>query len=361
MSKDASPQPPAPPEMPACRVLVLAAAPAQLLDIAGPAEILSQANRLTGRPLYDIACHIVPEPGSAATSAGLPLGSTVGPAEIRAWNRLDILIVAGGEGARRRCAEPDLAGLAAHLAARAERVVGVCTGAFILAEAGCLDGRRVATHWRWCETLARRHPGLSVDPEPIYLRDGRVWTSAGITAGMDLALALVEADHGHALALSVARELVMFLRRPGSQKQFSTLLAAQTDLPTRLTDLIAWMGENLHRPLRVETLAGRAGLSPRQFARAFRTRTGTTPARLLERLRVEAARRMLESGGAGLATVAAHCGFQSEETLRRAFLRQVGVSPGDYRDRFRSAPRAAPTPPGPSRAFAQDPERRPQP
>jgi transcriptional regulator GlxA family with amidase domain len=320
------------------RVLILAAAPAQLLDIAGPAEVLAQAGRLgdAGAGSYDLACHIVPEAGSPATTAGLALGSTVGAADLRAWPALDTLIVAGGEGARRRCGEPAVRDLTRHLAGRARRVVGICTGAFILASAGCLDGRRATTHWRWAEALARDHPGITVDPEPIYVHDDGVWTSAGITAGLDLALALVEADHGHALALAVAREMVMFLRRPGGQKQFSPHLAAQTGLSARLADLVPWMSENLHRPLRVETLAERAGLSPRQFARAFRAQTGTTPARLLERLRVETARRMLEADGGSLAAVAALCGFGADETMRRAFLRHVGVPPGDYRDRFRA-------------------------
>ncbi|MDP4023141.1 helix-turn-helix domain-containing protein [Methylobacterium sp. NEAU 140] len=324
------------------RVLILAAAPAQLLDIAGPAEVLAQAGRLAEGPtgdaaLYEVALHIVAEPGASATTAGLPLGSTVTAEDLGAWGPFDTLIVAGGQGARRRCDEDAVRDLTLALAARARRVVGVCTGAFILAAAGCLAGRRVTTHWRWCRELARRHPDLAVDPEPIYLHERGVWTSAGITAGIDLTLALVEADYGHALALAVARELVMFLRRPGGQRQFSSLLTAQTDLPARLADLVAWMGENLHRPLRVEDLAARAGLSPRQFARAFRAETGETPARLLERLRVEAARRMLESG-AGVAAVAGRCGFQADETLRRAFLRHVGVPPGDYRDRFRIRP-----------------------
>ncbi len=322
------------------RVLILAAAPAQLLDIAGPAEVLTQANHLglseAAARHYDLACHIVPEPGSPATTAGLPLGSTIEVSDPEAWLTLDTLIVAGGEGARRRCGDPVVRDLTRHLASRARRVVGVCTGAFILAAAGCLDGRRVTTHWRWGEALARAHPGIAVDPEPIFIHDDGVWTSAGITAGLDLTLALVEADHGHALALAVARELVMFLRRPGGQKQFSPHLAAQTSLSTRLADLVPWMSENLHRPLRVETLAGRVGLSPRQFARAFRAETGTTPARLLERLRVDAARRMLEAEGCSLAAVAALCGFGADETMRRAFLRQVGVPPGDYRNRFRA-------------------------
>ena len=345
--------PPSAASRPSRRVLILATAPAQLLDIAGPAEILAQAGRLKGAetktvppddgpPLYAISCFVVPEPGSPATSAGISLASTVTEQEMLGWTNLDTLIVVGGEGARRRCADGAIQTLTRRLATRARRVVGVCTGAFILAAAGCLAGRKVTTHWRWCDELRRRHPGLAVDPEPIYVRDGNVWTSAGITAGMDLALALVEADHGHALALAVARELVMFLRRPGGQKQFSTLLSAQAGLSVRLADLLAWMSENLHQPLPVETLAAHASLSPRQFARAFRTETGLTPARMLERMRVEAARRMLEADQTGVSAVAARCGFQADETMRRAFLRHVGVPPGVYRDRFRTKPPFAP-------------------
>ncbi|WP_375410134.1 GlxA family transcriptional regulator [uncultured Methylobacterium sp.] len=329
------------------RTLILGAAPSQLLDIAGPAEILAQAGYLKERekgaaategrpPLYTVSCLIVPEAGSPATSAGLTLHSTVTEAEALAWTDLDTLIVVGGEGARRRCTETAIRSLTQRLVANARRVVGVCTGAFILAEADCLRGRKVTTHWRWCDELSRLHPDLLVDPEPIYVRDGDVWTSAGVTAGMDLTLALVEADHGHALALAVARELVMYLRRPGGQKQFSAALSAQTGLSVRLADLMAWMGENLHQPLSVNDLAARAGLSPRQFARAFGAETGVTPARMLERLRVESARRMLESDQASVSEVAARCGFQADETMRRAFLRHLGVPPGNYRNMFRT-------------------------
>lgn len=323
----------------------MGAAPSQLLDIAGPAEVLVQAGYLrnysndlqiagASRTSYEICCLIVPELGSSTTSAGLTLQSTVTEVEALSWSDLDTLIVVGGEGARRRCADPAIQSLTQRLAANARRVVGVCTGAFILAEAGCLRGRKVTTHWRWCDELRRRHPELSIDPEPIYVRDGNVWTSAGITAGMDLALAIIEADHGHALALAVARELVMFLRRPGGQKQFSTTLSAQAGLSVRLADLVAWMSENLHRPLSVDDLAARASLSPRQFARAFRAEIGVTPARMLENMRVEAARRILETDRAGVSDVAARCGFQADETMRRAFLRQLGVPPGSYRNRF---------------------------
>jgi len=338
------------------RVLILTAAPAQLLDIAGTVEVLAQAGRLRavekgGRgevgsfaPLYDIAVHIVPAPGMPNTSAGLDLRSSWSENEVLACTGLDTLVVVGGEGARRRASDPAIQELVLYLAPRSRRIVGVCTGAFILAEAGLLAGRRATTHWRWCAELGRRYPELRVDPEPIYIRDGSVWTSAGITAGMDLALALVEDDHGHALALSVARELVLFLRRPGDQKQFSAVLSAQTGTSERFGDLLAWMSENLHRELSVEALADRACLSPRQFARVFHEEIGVTPARMLERLRVEAARQHLENGRTGLAAVVAACGFGTEETMRRAFLRHVGAPPGDYRDRFRpGAPFRIPT------------------
>ena len=327
------------------RVLVLAMSPAQLLDIAGPAEVLAQAGRLhaiergaalscRSPVLYEVALHIV---GGTATSAGLALASTTSEQALLTGPPIDTLIVVGGEGARRHATEPTLQRLVRHLSPQARRVVGVCTGAFILAAAGLLKGRSVTTHWRWCAELARRHPDMTVQPDPIYVRDGRVWTSAGITAGMDLALALVEEDHGHTLALAVARELVLFLRRPGDQKQFSTVLSAQTGPAARLGDLVTWIEENLNHSLPIGVLAARACLSPRQFARVVQEETGTTPARLVERMRVEAARRRLEQGRTRLAAVAASCGFRTEETMRRSFLRQVGVAPGEYRDRFRRA------------------------
>jgi transcriptional regulator GlxA family with amidase domain len=313
--------------------------------LAGPAEVLAQAGRLHATErgwadpvsLYDIAFHVVAGPDLAQTSAGLTFHPMESEAALLSLEALDTLIVIGGEGARERAGDQRLQMLVQHLAPRTERLVGVCTGTFILAAAGLLEGRRVTTHWRFCPELARRHPGLTIDPEPIFIRDGHLWTSAGVTAGMDLVLALVEEDHGHALALAVARELVLFLRRPGDQKQFSSVLAAQSRSGSRLDALTAWLAGNLHRPVSVETMADRACLSPRQFARVFRKETGLTPARFLERMRVEAARQQLETGHGGLAAVVERCGFGTEETMRRAFIRQLGASPGDYRDRFRRA------------------------
>jgi transcriptional regulator GlxA family with amidase domain len=324
------------------RILILAAAPAQLLDLAGPAEVFSQANRLSGAPLYDIEVAIVPGPGRRAptTTSGVALATGRSLAALLADRRpLDTLMVAGGEGARTRNREPALRDAVRRLARRARRVASVCTGAFVLAAVGLLDGKRAVTHWRWCARLAAAHQRITVDPEPIFIHDGDLWTSAGVTAGIDLVLALLEEDHGHPLALAVARELVMFLRRPGGQQQFSAALAAQSSTRADLRDLVAWIADHLGQPLTVESLAERARMSPRQFARVFARELGVTPAKLVDRLRVEAARRRLEDSPKGLAGVAASCGFGSEETMRRAFLRHLGTPPGAYRERFRPASR----------------------
>lgn len=324
------------------RVLILAPAPAQMLDLAGPAEVFSQAGRLSAQPLYEIEVAIVPQPeaaGARTTSCGLRLAAGPSLAELLADDRpLDTLILAGGEGARTRAEEAELCAAVRLLAGRARRVASVCTGAFVLAATGLLDGRRTATHWRWCALLARRYPRILVEAEPIYTRDGNLWTSAGVTAGMDLTLALVEEDHGHGLALAIARELVMFLRRPGGQSQFSATLAAQAAQDSDLRDLVAWIADNLHHPLTVEALAVRTRFSPRQFARVFTRDFGLPPGLMVDRMRLEAARRRLEETPQGLAVVAAACGFGTEEALRRAFLRSLGIPPGAYRDRFRRQP-----------------------
>jgi transcriptional regulator GlxA family with amidase domain len=202
----------------------------------------------------------------------------------------------------------------------------------MLAAAGLLDGRRCTTHWRRCDELARRYPALRVESDPIFVRDGDVWTSAGVTAGIDLTLAFVEADLGRAAAVAVARQLVVFAKRPGGQAQFSAglSLAADADFDA----LHAWMAGNLHRDLSVPQLASRAGMSERSFARRYRDATGTTPARAVERLRVEAAREALGSARRSIKDVARRCGFGSEETMRRSFLRLLSVAPRDYRERF---------------------------
>jgi transcriptional regulator GlxA family with amidase domain len=213
----------------------------------------------------------------------------------------------------------------------------VCTGAFLLAEAGLLDGLCVTTHWQACALLQRRYPRLRVDPDFIYVREGRIWTSAGVTAGMDLALALVEEDLGRDVALAVAQRLVLYLKRPGGQSQFSAQLAAQRAAREPLRELQAWIAEHPAEDLSVAALARRAGMSPRNFARVFAREVGRTPARFVEEARVEHARRRLEAGDEGVDAVAAASGFGSAETLRRSFLRVLRVGPAAYRSRFRSS------------------------
>jgi transcriptional regulator GlxA family with amidase domain len=250
----------------------------------------------------------------------------------------DTLIVAGGVGVEAALGDRALLAFLRAAAPRVRRLASVCTGAFLLAEAGLLDGRRATTHWAYCAELARRHPRVRVEPDPIYVRDGCVYTSAGVTSGMDLALALVEEDLGREAALTVARWLVLFLKRPGGQSQFSAQLAAQLAAREPIQELQAWIVENVHGDLSVAALAARAGMSPRNFARVFAREVGATPARFVETARVEAARRRLEEHGAqGVEAVAAACGFGSAETMRRAFLRRVRVSPADYRSRFQAA------------------------
>ena len=242
------------------------------------------------------------------------------------------LVVPGGQGTR--SPDPSIIEWLRCRALHAQRIVSVCTGAFLLAEAGVLDGRRVTTHWGQCDTLARRFPRLDVDPEPIFVRDGNVATSAGVTAGIDLALALVEEDHGREAALTVARHLVMFLRRPGNQTQFSAQLSAQVAQREPLRDLQQWISEHPSEDLSVDALAERVNLSPRQFARAFAAEVGVTPGRYVDRVRLETARRLLEDTVESIEHIARTSGFGTPEPMRRAFLRVLGVSPAEYRRRF---------------------------
>jgi len=215
-------------------------------------------------------------------------------------------------------------------------VGGICTGVFLLAKAGLLDGRRAVTHWAFCDELARRYPTIKVDPDPIFLRDGRFYTTAGMTAGMDLALALVQDDLGRDVALATARLLVLFLKRPGGQSQFSAHLAAQLDGDGPIAELQRWILDHLDTDLTVEALAERVHMSPRNFARNFEREAGAPPGVFVEGARLDAARRALEDSEDQLETIAKRCGFTSAEILRRLFQRRLGVSPTSYRKRFRS-------------------------
>jgi transcriptional regulator GlxA family with amidase domain len=317
--------------MEAMRRVVIAVFPGvQTLDVTGPAEVLRAATLLKP-PGYEVTIAARTKgPIKTSTVSFVPdarLEDCTGP--------LDTLIVAGGNGTRRAEDDDALVGWIADAATRSRRVASVCTGAFLLARAGLLDGRRATTHWASCADLAKRYPAVTVDPDPIFVRDGNVATSAGVTAGMDLALALVEEDLGRETALAAARWLVLFLQRPGGQAQFSAQLAAQTADRAPLRDLQAWIPDHLDEDLTVPALARRSNMSDRNFARAFRRETGMTPAAYVEAARVERARIALETGDLSVEAVARQAGFGTVETMRRAFRRRVGVSPIDYRDRFR--------------------------
>jgi transcriptional regulator GlxA family with amidase domain len=309
----------------------------QALDVTGPAEVFSIASRL-GAGDYSVqiaATDSLP----IRTSSGLELMAHRPITPVR--GTIDTLIVPGGEGTRQALGDAALVRWIARTARCARRVASVCTGAFLLAEAGLLNGRRATTHWSACAALKRRYPAVTVEEDPIFIRDGDVWTSAGVTAGMDLVLALVEADVGNDAALVVARQLVMFVRRPGGQAQFSAQLSARIADRGPLRRVQAWLVENLDADLSVEALADLAHMSPRNFARAFKREVGFTPAAYVERSRVECAQHLLQNPGAALPEVARQCGFHSEDRMRRAFQRRLGVGPAAYRDRFRPALPAA--------------------
>ena len=299
----------------------------QSLDVTGPMEVFAGASRFP-----DVAYEL-----RTASLDGAPVRSSCGLTLVPDGSLADAptphtLLVPGGGGTR----VPD-PGLVDWLRAHGplpERLVSVCSGALLLAAAGQLDGHRVTTHWNVCEKLARDHPAVDVDPEPIFVRDGRISTSAGVTAGIDLALALVEEDHGRDTALTVARHLVVFLRRPGGQSQFSAQLSAQTARREPLRDVQHWITEHPGADLSVEALAARARLSPRHFARAFHAETGTTPGRYVDRVRLEHARRLLEDTTDGVAGIARSSGYGTPEAMRRAFVKALGAGPAEYRRRF---------------------------
>jgi transcriptional regulator GlxA family with amidase domain len=323
-------------EAAARQVAIVAYAGVQSLDVTGPLEVFAGAQRLIeagGREERGYDVRVVSVDGEPLVSSS---GLTIVPhASVHdAHARIDTLIVAGGPGHARACEDDALVAWIAGAAASARRTASVCTGAFLLARAGLLDGRRATTHWSAAQELARAYPRVRVDPEPIFVRDGRVWTSAGVTAGMDLALALVERDLDREAALTIARHLVLFLRRPGNQSQFSAMLVTREPDRAPLRELRRTLLEDVAADHSVEAMAARVHMSPRHFARVFREQTGVTPARYVERVRLEAARRRLEETAEPLSAVAAACGLGSAETMRRVFLRALAVGPAEYRRRF---------------------------
>jgi transcriptional regulator GlxA family with amidase domain len=318
------------------RVVELLAFPlVQLLDVTGPFQVFASANDFVletgGRPPYDV--RVVARSGAqVCASAGLKLSALPLPP---ASTEVDTLMVAGGQGVEAAAADPEIIDWVQSRAKRARRIASVCTGAFLLAASGLLDGRRAATHWSFCAELARRFPKVRVESDPIFVRDGPVWSSAGVTAGIDLALALVEQDLGPSVALAVARYLVVFMKRPGGQAQFSTALSLQA-ADDKFGSLHEWINKHLADDLPLPLLADRAGMSERSFSRHYAEATGLTPARAIERLRVEAARRLLSESGLPVKRICQRCGFGSEETMRRSFLRLLAVTPQEYRTRFSS-------------------------
>jgi transcriptional regulator GlxA family with amidase domain len=310
------------------KVVIVGPPPVQVLDVTGPLEVFSNA------PDYEIQ---LANPGverTLRTNRGIVLGEAAPIDDIR--GPIDTLVVAGGPGAESGRYDPNLITWIAKAATQSRRIASICTGAFLLAEAGLLNGKQAVTHWNFCDRLAREYPEVLVRPEPIYLRDGSIYTSAGITAGIDLSLALVEEDHGHEAALRIARFLVMFLVRPGGQAQYSHMLSHQAVTSQPLRELQVWMLQHLREDLTVEFLAERIGMSARHFTRVCLRETGMNPGQFVDRMRVEAAQQIIDSSSRGLKEVADSCGFKSADAMRRTFLRVLGVTAGEYASRFKS-------------------------
>ena len=313
------------------RVVMVAMPCAEVVEVDGALDIFYAANLFVDGA-YDV--EVVSPVTTVRAWAGLRLVADRSYRSVR--GAIDTLIVTGVDGPDDARRDQDLTRWLARTAPRVRRVVGLCTGSFVLAEAGLLDGRRATTHWMFCDDLAARYPEIRVERDPIYIRDHSVYTSAGSTAGLDLVLALVEEDLGRRVALQVAQRMVFFLKRPGGQAQFSALLSTQTAERDPFRELQAWIVEHPNADLCVETLARRVAKSPRNFCRVFVRELGMTPGRFVERVRVEAARRLLEETARGVHDVASACGFGTPETMRIAFRRTLGVSPKRYRSGFSS-------------------------
>ncbi len=311
------------------RIVISGPAPVQILDVTGPVEVFSSL------PDYQVTLVASDDTGQLLTNRGLHLAGAVPRDTVS--GPIDTFLIAGGPGAEAGTYDPAYLAWIRDAATRSRRVASICTGAFLLAAAGLLDGKRAVTHWNFCDRLATEFPAVRVDPTPIFLRDGAVYTSAGITAGIDLCLALIEEDHGHQAALAVARQLVMFLVRPGGQAQYSHMLSRQTTTSQPLRELQVYMLENLRADLSVDTLAERVHMSPRHFSRVCLREMKMSPGQFVDRLRVEAAQQLIDSSSMGLKEVADACGFGSGDSMRRVFQRVLGITPSDYTSRFKRA------------------------
>jgi len=313
-------------------IAFLVASPFELLNLMGPASVFSNP-QVNGKQQYTLKILSMQPTSEVQSVGGFTLGNAcfyadyVGP--------IDTLIAIGGEGAMIEFHPPELIRWLRRRSAHVRRLASVCTGAFMLAAAGLLDGKRATTHWSYIDQLADRYGSLTIERDPIFIKDGKTYTTAGISAGIDLALALVEEDFGHDIAAACARHMVLFLRRPGTQAQYSTLLAQQADVSgTPMRDLPAWAKTRLTQTLDVNTLAKVVAMTPRTFARQFEIHFRTTPARWVQSLRVEAARQHLEAKELPLKAIARNTGFRDEQSLRRAFLQQLSMTPKEYRERF---------------------------
>lgn len=313
------------------RIVIATFEGAQILDVTGPLEVFSSASRFL--PSVRYRTDVVTSRGGPVTaSCGLefassPMGEITGP--------IDTVLVAGGADMDAATADEELLDHVRRLAANARRVTSVCSGAFVLAAAGLLDGRRATTHWAECDLLDDRYAEITVDADAIYVRDGNVWTSAGVTAGIDLSLALVADDHGRTAAASVARQLVVYLQRSGGQAQFSALLAGQAADTAPVRDLLSWLRDHLTDDLSVPALARQINLSERQFTRVFKSEVGVTAADHVEAVRLDSACRLLETTNRTVEQIAKTCGFGTPETMHRTFRRRLNTTPGDYRHHFR--------------------------
>lgn len=323
-----------------CSIVMLAHEGCEILDIVGPLDVFAVANFIlkeSGKvPLYGLQI-LAEKRGACPTSSGLRI---VADRSWREWKgRIDTLMIAGGPHYSRLLANQPMLKWIRRQAGTVRRLASICSGAFALAEVGLLKGRRAATHWLVASELASAYPDVDVVFDAIYVKDGAIYSSAGVTAGMDLTLALVEEDLGRQVALKVAKTLVLYLKRPGGQSQYSSQLRAQVNESPRLSSLVSWLSENYCERLTVEMMADRAVMSPRNFARVFVSEMGATPARYVEQLRLELAIQLLEGSDQSMDSIAGRSGFANIEQFRRTFFRRFRITPIEYRERFRSARR----------------------